>query len=187
MDNTAGSLDKVAGVAPRPVKRKVKAPKDIQRVEFRDKGPIGGIPRPKLASAISGLAYERKFGKALTRELGADEFLRSAQWLWYVADHKASWAQTDHLLITANATVIFECKLTHTPTAASQLMRLYGPLIRWFVRPQRLVLVEVCKNLADGWDAFYRVRCLEEIMLHAPPDTPCLLHWTGGPIPRREV
>jgi hypothetical protein len=105
------------------------------------------IPTPRLRGAkAQGKTFERKVGRKLISDFGLSR-LRSNVWFEFYDKNGDGWAGADHILFLPDRIVIFECKLSQTPSGISQIQFLYRPLVQ-FIFPDRLVQgVQVCKNL----------------------------------------
>ena len=96
-----------------------------------------------------GLAYERKVGRFLKREVQTgrlDGELRLGQWILFADQFGVSWAQPDAILIQEKMILLMECKLTQTDSVKPQLLSLYLPLLR-FIYNRPIVCLQICKQL----------------------------------------
>lgn len=100
-----------------------------------------GIPvgRPRGTKRL-GIKYEKDFANALgARFPGA---VTPGQWFHFVDINGSGYCQTDILLRLRGEIFLFECKLTDTERARSQLSRLYIPVVeRCFALPARGITV----------------------------------------------
>ena len=104
------------------------------------------IPRPggKGAKAL-GRAYEKKVGKFISRRWPG---LISGQWFEFLDRNGPGVCQPDHYIPFEDQVLLFECKLTQTDVAFSQMDQLYKPILRQlYGRP--VTGVQVCKHLVD--------------------------------------
>lgn len=107
----------------------------------------GFIPRPKglKGSKAQGRAYEKKVARKLQRIWPG---LISGQWFEYKDSNGIGCCQVDHYVVLPEQIVLFECKLTETDYAFSQIDLLYRPVLEMmYHRP--VTGVQVCKHLVQ--------------------------------------
>ena len=82
--------------------------------------------RPRGAKRL-GAKYEKDFAKALQQHYG--NAVVFGQWFHFNDCNGGGYCQTDLLVRLPGECLIFECKLTDTPRARSQLTKLYFPVV----------------------------------------------------------
>ena len=100
--------------------------------------PIAEPPFPLLKArgqrARAGLKYEAKVHDYLLDRFGIRYF--PSQWWAYAEGDRTHHCQTDGILIDERSKrlVLFEVKLSHTPTAYWQMENLYIPILQRWLR-----------------------------------------------------
>jgi hypothetical protein len=137
------------------------------------------IPRSRpRGTKGQGLAYERKFARALTKHQPSVEI---GPWYEYLADGKFGYCQPDFVLWYNLELVVFEVKLTNVEQATEQLLDLYFPILRAVYRvPVRGIIVTKsvhrCPQLATICSSLGTALKLSTSRVP-------VLHWIGlGPI-----
>ena len=109
------------------------------------KNPFGAKPKRSRGAKAAGLRYERMVGKELARRR-----LDFAQgpWIQFKDNNGIGFAQPDFIVYSSlDLWIVLEAKLSQTPAAFEQLLRLYIPLLRKLHPNVELVPVQVCRNL----------------------------------------
>jgi len=129
----------------------------------------------------AGLTYEKRVTRSLKRAIGPQGHLphgvlRAGQWISFTDSNGPGWAQPDlyHWVEEAGLLFILECKLTQTPVAEWQLEHLYRPLLAHILRPDEVVMLQICKNLRPG---------AQPKLVSGPREALELTRRRGGPMP----
>lgn len=161
----------------------------ITWVRTAEEGPWATARKSGVKAA--GLAYERKFGKFLQREIDRGKLvgeLNSAQWLhwcgsWLELREGVSclrsgkaYAQPDHYIIQEKCILLFECKLTQTDEAEVQLVALYEPLLEHLYK-KPVLKIQVCKNIRHAIGPL-EINNLVELLAY-PRSAPHTWNWIG--------
>jgi len=107
-----------------------------------------------------GLTYERKVVKFFRKQQWPGALLHG-QWFKFRDCCGSGFCCPDILLVQPTRAVIFECKLTQTPSAHGQLSELYGPVVGMYYGLP-VVLCEVFRNLLNRPERL--VRGLDEML-----------------------
>ena len=67
-------------------------------------------------------------------------------WFSYIDENGLGHCQPDQLLVMSEKVLCFENKLTQTPTALTQLLSLYRPILESYYE-MPVAMIQVCKNL----------------------------------------
>lgn len=134
-------------------------------------GPWGRSPRARGAKA-AGLRFEREVAAALPRAI-------HGQWFRFEDANGVGYAQPDLLLgLGSRVVAILECKYSWVPEGHSQMELLYVPIVQKALRPDVLLLVQVCRNLRPGANGAARVcGTLGEALQAALAGDRCVWHW----------
>lgn len=133
-------------------------------------GPWGVKPRARGAKA-AGLRFERQVAAALPRAI-------HGQWFKFEDANGVGFAQPDLLLGLGHRTVaILECKYSWVPEGHSQMELLYAPIVMAALRPDRLVLVQICRNLRPGASTAARICGTLEEAIECSTDGRAVWHW----------
>jgi hypothetical protein len=93
----------------------------------------GALPKKSNLRGVKrqGLVYERRFAVALeARVAGTEWTFRKEQWFQFLDENGSGFCQPDSFIFGKEKAFVFECKLTDTEKAQSQLSRLYVPILR---------------------------------------------------------
>ena len=128
--------------APPRVVRKVSA---LKSVEFC--APLFGPARPEAGSSKAlGLRYERACAKRVKRWFRGEAEVLHNPWMRFLDAAGPGFACPDIVVLPPAGApgFIFECKLSWTPLALSQLCLLYEPLLRELCS-REFFLIVMCK------------------------------------------
>lgn len=137
------------------------------------KGPFSA-PKGKRGTKGLGLRYEKALAKALPKGF------THGQWFQFVDSHGRGWCQPDFFSLSANTTVLLECKLTNVLEAREQITHLYTPVLeKAFGLP--VTGIVVVRHLSAEPELFRVVTTLREAF--ASSFRIPTLHWLGkGPL-----
>lgn len=161
--------------------------KGLVSAEFATTPPFPA-PRRLKGSKAAGLAYERKFGKALPDLLRDSPFgehkIQGGRWLEFEDSAGKGFAQPDFFLLPPGGDVlapdfglIFENKLSINTRGWYQLEKLYLPLLRHIYRID-FKLVLVCKNLRPGFSEYPILDVIQPLTRDLPQKS--IWHWMGN-------
>lgn len=110
----------------------------------------------------AGLKYEKQFADYMISRYGA--CVVHGPWIKYVDDHGPGYCQPDVVYVHKGGVILFECKLTFRPRAASsKLLRMYGPCAA-HIWPGPIHLVQVCRNLKPSAKKTPIIKSVKEIL-----------------------
>lgn len=128
----------------------------LRSVEVLEGWPSAVPQARRLRGArAAGVAYERKFGRFLAKLFPAVE---SGRWIRFADQKGLGLAQPDHFVPLASGVILFECKLSETPQAWSQLAFYSELLASCFGLP--VIEVQVCKHLTVTRDPVRDIRAV---------------------------
>lgn len=145
-------------------------------------------PRRLKGSKAAGIAYERKFGRALPGLACGTPFekfkLHSGIWLEFADGRKEGWAQPDFFLLPPEDSnplhpdfgLILETKLSINARGWQQLEKLYLPLLRHLYKID-FKLILVCKNLRPGFSEYPILDSVEPLARDLPDKS--IWQWLG--------
>lgn len=118
-------------------------------IENLHEARYGQNPWPKVrrprGSKAAGLRYERKVRDELLRRKYDFAY---GPWIHFRDRNGTGAAQPDFVVyVDSEKWFLLESKLTQTPTAFSQLFRLYIPLLQFLHPEVTIIPVQVCKVL----------------------------------------
>jgi len=120
-------------------------------IEFATPIPSQKLPRPTSTLAKLGLAFERKFIRALRESTPRGIFVENNPWYSYVEDEVTRTCSPDFLIIDEidGYGIVGEIKLNRTPLALQKLNDLYVPLLNSCSRKSGISFkpVVIVKNL----------------------------------------
>lgn len=124
----------------------VRTVEDLETAEWVPRGPFPNNPT-LTGSALEGIRYERKVGRALMR-LGLP--CRNGPWIRFRDANGPGHARPDFVL-TADRPLLVEVKLTLWPQAFDQTLKLYSPLVEHIlgVRPLPVIVFRNPGCLSD--------------------------------------
>jgi len=151
--------------------------KDLKWVEVSKTNPFPA-PRRLKGSKAAGIAFERKFGKALPGLLQGTPFhahsVHPGIWLEFEDGSGKGFAQPDFFLLPPEGDIlqpqygiIFETKLSINTRGWFQLEKLYRPLLRKLYGVD-FKLVLVCKNLRPGFSEYPLLDCIDTLTTELP-------------------
>jgi len=134
-----------------------------------------GLTKSKAqGSKALGLSYERKVGKALAKALD-DPLL--GPWYYFLDYYGKGYCQPDVVWLGPDYTLVFEVKLTDTPAALTQILKLYKPVLELvYGKPVRGVVVT--KNLTKDTLPQTLTTNLDDALILAQGTIP-VYHWLG--------
>lgn len=146
------------------------------------------VPRKLKGSKAAGLAYERKFGKALPGILEGTPFaqhsIHAGQWIEFRDAAGAGFAQPDFYLLPPldsillpDFGIILETKLSINTRGWFQLEKLYLPLLRKIYRID-FKLILVCKNMRPGFSEYPMLDVIEPLVRDTPAKS--VWQWLGN-------
>lgn len=118
----------------------------------------------------AGLAFERKVGRELQRSLPT---LVSSPWFEFQDKNGRGYCNVDHYAVLDDKVLCFECKLTETWVAFSQILELYKPVLE-HIYGKPVVAVQVCKHLVPPKNPYY-IQDIQAV-IRAPRRKAWLLH-----------
>lgn len=141
------------GGPPRNAKRRIH---NLRSAELSDHCPTPkkmALRQQARGSALAGLRYQHS---TVDRKL-VDLFRQSpeitlhpSQIILFTDESGPGWCELDNLILADRTVIVIEAKLTYTPTAFSQIAKLYEPLCE-YLWPDRIVQrMQVCKDLTLG-------------------------------------
>jgi hypothetical protein len=104
----------------------------------------------------AGLRFEHRFAAYMVAKHG-EENVSHGPWIAYEDKKGLGWCQPDVVWHDTDneRIVVFECKLTATGRAVSQLASIYYPVLRAIYPNITICLVQVCRNLSRSFDGPY--------------------------------
>lgn len=162
---------------------KVRKIEKLSRVALATVNPFP-TPRRLKGSKAAGLAYERKFAKALPSLVKGTPLERHTvlwgQWLEFLDCNGKGFAQPDFFLLPPDAIgvgYILETKLSLNTRGWYQLEKLYNPLLSMLYPKVEWKLIQVCKNMRPGFAAYAVLDLFDP--LNSPIPEVGIWHWTG--------
>lgn len=132
-------------------------------------GPWG--PGRARGAKAMGLRFERQVAAAIPGAI-------HGQWFKFEDTNGVGFAQPDLLLGLGHRTVaILECKYSWVAEGHTQMELLYAPIVWAALRPDRLVFVQICRNLRPGASAGIQVCGTLEEALRAAARGRAVWHW----------
>lgn len=133
-----------------------------------------GIPvsRPRKASKVAGLRYERELAKALPVGL-------HGAWFEFWDDNGPGHCQPDILVDLGSRMLVLEAKYTWVEAGHGQIEHLYRPVVEMALGKPTIGVV-VCKVLTPEVVRSWVCRGLEEAIQRAGTGSRTVLHWIGA-------
>jgi hypothetical protein len=107
------------------------------------------LPRVRDQRRRQGIRFQNNVAKALRKSIAAPHILEIEPWFQFYDKYGRGQAVPDFIILTEDAALVVECKLTFVPEAVTKLRYLYVPVIQMALgRPAHPIVM--CKHLVPG-------------------------------------